>query len=261
MALLISLVILLYISTTSALFFEFLRKRRSLFFKVIPWLLVAALLSHAFLLSNQIIGGVTFNIGAMKLLSLTSLIMLIIALPTYPKHPYSLLALSLFAILSVFLSLTDSSLMLEKQNPMLGIHILLSILAYAILLLAALQALFVFLRDRALKNQSPIFLKRLPPMLRMEAWLFKLLIIGFIFLTLSLLTSLFFYDTLFDHSQIHKTVLSTLAWFFYGGILLARLRYKIRGKRAAKLVLLASLFLLLGATVARVIQEVIFHYR
>ncbi|MDG9729073.1 cytochrome c biogenesis protein CcsA [Ignatzschineria sp. RMDPL8A] len=260
MMILITLIILLYLSSSGCLVTYLKMENNRSCFNIAIGLMLLAMGGHAYLLSTQIFGSSLVNIGAMKALSLTSLIMLIISMPLIKRHVNTALILILFAIVTIFLSLTDSKFAVNTQNPMLGIHILISIIAYAILLLAAIQAVLVYLRDRSLKSHSLSLIKKLPPMLRMERWLFQLVTIGFGFLTLSLLTSLFFYDTWFDKAVIHKTILASTAWVLYGTILVSRYVYGIRGKRAAKFVILSSFVLLLGITVTRVIQEVIFNY-
>ncbi len=215
---------------------------------------------HGFLLSHQILGESYLNIGALKALSLTGFIMMIIVLPKAERHLNSAFAITALALVSVIASAFHSDHAIEPQSIPLGAHIVTSIVAYAILLLAGVQAILILLRDRALKHPKPSFLtKNLPPILRMERWLFQLILIGWVLLTLSLLSSAFFLDLWFTQSTIHKTVLTLAAWFLYGGLLIGHYRYHIRGRRAAKLVLISTLVLLLAITGTRLIQELIFH--
>ena len=130
-------------------------------------------------------------------------------------------------------------------------------IAYAVLLLASIQALLVYLRDRALRRKKSIT-HRFPPIMRMELLLFRLLLIGFIVLTLSLLTSFAFFDQWFSPHFIHKTVLTGLAWVLYGGILFAHHSFGLRGGQAAKFIIMTAIVLLLGITGTRLIQEYMF---
>ena len=65
-------------------------------------------------------------------------------------------------------------------------HILLSILAYSILTIAAVQAVLLYLQDKALKNrQTQGFIQALPPLQLMDKLLFEMLWLGMILLTAS----------------------------------------------------------------------------
>ncbi len=221
----------------------------------------AALIAHAALLSHQIIGfGESIDIGALKALSLTAFIMVLVLFPKIKRLPNTAIALTLFATGAVGLSLFQSQHQINLDSLPLGAHIITSIVSYAILMLAAIQALLIILRDRALKSPKSSFLTRnLPPILRMERWLFQLVTIGFLLLTLSLITSFFFLDHWFTKSTIHKTVLTLAAWFLFGGVMIAHYRYHVRGVRVAKFIIISSLVLLMAITGTRLIQEVIFN--
>jgi len=62
--------------------------------------------------------------------------------------------------------------------------------------------------------------------------LFEMIGAGFALLTLALLSGFAFLEDMFAQHLVHKTVLSTLAWLMFGGLLLGRFRYGWRGKTA-----------------------------
>lgn len=221
--------------------------------------LIPAMILHALILSHQILGDGSLNIGALKALSLTAFIMLIIATPYLQRYINTLVVLTIFAALALFLSAFESENSVQTPNTLLGLHIVTSMVAYSLLLLASVQAVLVYLRDRALKGHTLFLVDRLPPILRMERLLFRLLGIGFALLTISILTSFAFLDLWFTRQFIHKTVLTGLAWLLYGGILASHYFFGIRGRLAAKFVVITSIVLLLGITGTRLIQELIFH--
>ncbi len=220
--------------------------------------------SYLTLISGIVVHGTTLalsdftHISAAEALSLTSLIMLLVLLPYIKRHLNTAIVLTLFAAAMQFFSLFDTNEVgFSTPSAWLSAHILTSIIAYAILLLASIQALLVYLRDRALKQRKSLTHK-LPPIMRMELLLFRLLLIGFIVLTVSLLTSFAFIDQWFSPHFVHKTVLTGLAWILYGGILLAHRFYGLRGRPAAKFILMTAVILLFGITGTRLIQEYIF---
>ena len=115
----------------------------------------------------------------------------------------------------------------------LGMHVLLSILAYGLLTIAALQAFGLLLQDRGLRqHQSPPWIKPLPPLETMEQMLFQLMALGLFTLSLSLLSGLLFVDDLFAQHLVHKTILSSLAWLVFATLLWGRWQFGWRGRKA-----------------------------
>ena len=124
------------------------------------------------------------------------------------------------------------------------IHIVLSILAYGILTLAAVQAGLLSIQESRLRRRRLGSLIRvLPPMARMETLLFQLIGIGLTLLTLSLLSGLLFLDDLFAQHLAHKTVLSCAAWLVFAGLLWGRRQQGWRGRRAIRWTLWGFAFL------------------
>ena len=103
------------------------------------------------------------------------------------------------------------AVLLESFN--IQAHILISILAYSLLAIAALQALLVGYQDWQLKHKHQNQLMRaLPPLQTMEVLLFELIWAGQILLTLSLISGFLFYEDFFAQKLVHKVVFSLLAW-------------------------------------------------
>jgi ABC-type uncharacterized transport system permease subunit len=90
------------------------------------------------------------------------------------------------------------------QNSGLLIHIVLSILAYGLFSLAAIQAALIYTQNKSLKNaiSSPL-LARLPPLLEMEEALFEMLWAGFILLSLAIFSGFLFVDNMLEQHLIH----------------------------------------------------------
>jgi len=72
----------------------------------------------------------------------------------------------------------------------------------------------------------------LPPLFSMEMWLFRMIFVGWVFLSLSLASGLVFLEDLFAQHLVHKTVLSILAWIMFSVLLFGRWRFGWRGSRA-----------------------------
>ena len=111
-------------------------------------------------------------------------------------------------------------------------HVLISVVAYSLLAIAALQALLVGYQDWQLKHKHQNQLMRaLPPLQTMETLLFELIWAGQILLTLSLLSGFLFYEDFFAQKLVHKVVFSTTAWGVYSILLWGR---HFRGWRGIK---------------------------
>lgn len=132
-------------------------------------------------------------------------------------------------------------------NNGLGVHIFISLLAYSMLTLAALQALLLALQNKHLHNHQPGGLIRtLPPLLDMESLLFKLILLGIILLSLGLCSGVLYVDNLFAQHLVHKTILSILAWAVFTGLLVGHWRYGWRGRIAIRWTLSGFFILMLA---------------
>lgn len=129
------------------------------------------------------------------------------------------------------------------------IHISLSILTFSVLVLAALQALFLIWQEWLLRGKKAMFLLQiLPPLQTMEVLLFRLVTLGFILLTVVLITSFCFFTHIFTPPLLNKTILALIAWVVFAILLSGRRIFGWRGPLATRstligvgLVLLVSL--------------------
>lgn len=142
----------------------------------------------------------------------------------------------------------------------IGIHIGVSVGTYALVTIAAVAALAAFLQERALKKKRPTALTRLlPSVADCEELEVRLLVLGEIVLAMGLATgmALQYGETgtllVFDH----KTVLTITAFAVIGGLLAAHYKTGLRGRQAARIVLLAYLLLTLGYPGVKFITDVI----
>jgi len=145
-------------------------------------------------------------------------------------------------------------------EPWAALHIAVALVAYALLIVAALQALVLMGLEKRLHRGLP---ERggdaLPPLLTLESFLFRLVGAGYILLTLTLASGVLFSEQLFGKALTftHKTVFSVLSWFVFGGVLYGRHRYGWRGRAALKGILAGSALLLLAYLGSKFVLEVI----
>lgn len=220
-----------------------------------------ALIFHAFVLYQNIDirGGLDFGFyNSLSLMSWTvSLIVLLAAL----GKPLENLAIIMFPVTALALILEilfpGVHFLLEDAPIGLQVHVLLSICAYSLLTIAALQAALLALQDRQISKKHPASIMRLPPMQLMEDLLIQIIAIGFFLLSLSLATGLMFLNDIFGQHLVHKTVLSILAWLIFGILLWGRWAWGWRGKKAIKWTIWGFLFLMLSYFGSKFVLELI----
>ncbi|MCH1925424.1 cytochrome c biogenesis protein CcsA [Shewanella sp. C32] len=144
-----------------------------------------------------------------------------------------------------------------EHNPEVLVHVVLALMAYSTLVIAALYAVqLLFIQNRLKAKQlkvSPV----LPPLMTVERQLYHLVIIGVILLSLSLATGFIFMDGLFTGPQGHKAVLSSIAWFVYIAMLWQQYTKGVRIKTAVIYTISGAFLLSLSYFGARIVKELI----
>ena len=140
----------------------------------------------------------------------------------------------------------------------LEFHILISILAYSMLSIAVVQAILLYIQDHQLRHKHPGgLIHALPPLETMENLLFSMIGLGFVTLTLSLLSGLFYLDDIFAKEHVHKTVLSFGAWLFFGILLWGRFQFGWRGRTAIRWTIIGFILLMLAYFGSKFVHELI----
>lgn len=144
--------------------------------------------------------------------------------------------------------------------PWLDIHIVSAVCTYGLLTIAAVAGAAVLLQERALKAKRPNgFTHLLPAIAESEGLEVGLLAAAEAVLALGVATGMAAEH--FRHAALlpfdHKTVLSLAAFAVIGAVLLARRRYGIRGRRAARWVLVAYLLLTLAYPGVKFVTDVL----
>jgi ABC-type uncharacterized transport system permease subunit len=141
-------------------------------------------------------------------------------------------------------------------------HVGSSVLAYSVLAVAAGQALLLALQEYRLHHKHPGgFVRLLPPMQTMEHLLFQMLGLGFVLLTISLVTGFLFLDDMFAQHLVHKTLLSLAAWGVFATLLIGRWRFGWRGQTAIRWTLGGFIVLMLAYFGSKFVLELILHRR
>ena len=142
------------------------------------------------------------------------------------------------------------------------VHAAIAILTWAVLCLAALQALLLAWQEHRLRTKRPGgALRTLASLDTQERWLFRLVGVGFFLLSLSLASGFMFVQDMLAQHLAHKTVLSCLAWAMFGALLWGRWRHGWRGQTAVRWCLSGFVVLALAYFGSRLILEVLLDQR
>ncbi|WP_407275097.1 inner membrane protein YpjD [Halothiobacillus sp. DCM-1] len=206
----------------------------------------------------------SLNMSVFNALSAIFWISSLITLISSFKSPVENILLVLLPMTAVSVALAqfapDHSIVMHARNPALDVHILFSLVAYALITLGALQGAMLSWQHRALHSRHPGGLVRLlPPMESVEQLMFRFIGVGFILLTLALATGFLFLDNIFAQHLVHKTVLSVVAWLIFAALLTGRHLAGWRGKTAVHWVLSGYGALVLAYFGSKIALEWIFN--
>ena len=219
---------------------------------------------HTALLADASLGGGGVHLGfAIMLSAIAALSVLVYGVASWRY--------SLGGMQGVVLAMAAGAVLLQgvmgggqfiphSDNPAFRAHLLMSMTAYSLFLMAALHAVFLAVAERALhkpaQKTAPVGML---PLLTIEALLFRLLEIGFAVLTLTLLTGIIFSKQTFGQHLpfTHMTVFGIASWLIFAVLLLGRHRYGWRGQRAIYGTLIGFAMLLLSYIGAQFVFEIL----
>jgi len=141
------------------------------------------------------------------------------------------------------------------------VHVIIAILSYSLLTVGAILSIFILLFEKNLtkKDKAPENFTSNFSLLSMENMLFKIYWFGFILLSITLFSGILFTNEIFGTSIVwnHKTIFSFMAWLSYGAMLLGRVKYGWRGKKAVVISLIAFIFLVLSYFGTKFVLEIL----
>jgi ABC-type uncharacterized transport system permease subunit len=236
------------------------------------WPIAVLVLLHGGVLFLSIFGSGEMRFGFAHALSATFWLAVLILwiegffAPMRGLHPLVLPAAGISALLPVVFH--GGVLALGHNGVALRVHLLVAILAYSLLTIAALHALLMAALDRQLHAATPDqdrpsqrLFRHAPPLLAMETQLFRLITIGFVLLTATVVSGVFFSEAVYGKPLRfeHKTVFAITSWVVFGALVVGRSVFGWRGRIALRWTLAGFALLLLAYVGARFVLEVILH--
>ncbi len=234
-----------------------LSRGRSLFVSLIA---ATGAILHLYMLHGTAFNPGLLNFSFFNSLSVTAWFTVVLLLLVSIARPVLTLGLVVFpssaALVTCALVFAGTGAL--SVEPQLQWHVLISVVAYALLTMAAVQSILVSLQDKRLRAHRPGgLLRALPPLKLMDQVLLQLLIASFLLLTLALITGVVFLDDLFAQRLVHKTALSLLALVLLAVLLIGHFRFGWRGQKAAKMTLGAYIALVLGYFGSKFVKELL----
>lgn len=142
----------------------------------------------------------------------------------------------------------------------IGLHILFSIVSYAVLALSACQAILLLIQHRQLKHGNLHGVMRVfPPIQVMESMLFDTIWLGEALLTVAIVLGFLYVDNLFAQHLVHKTILSLLSWVIFAVLLGGRHLRGWRGLTAIRFTLSGFAILVVAFFGTQLVLEIILH--
>lgn len=231
-----------------------------------PWHHVAigiGLLLHGVMLSKSLFSG-GLNLGLTNALSaIFWLTVLIYWIADFKRELHSLQAFvlppaALFVILQGLIP--ENHLIPYADKPAFMWHLVIAMLAYSLFTFAALHALLMAAAERSLHRKPTLIrLPEFPPLIPMETLLFRIIMLGFILLTLTLVSGIVFSEQLFHQALRlnHKNVFTLISWVIFGALLIGRRQYGWRGKKAIRWTLSGFGILLMAYIGSKFVLEIL----
>jgi ABC-type uncharacterized transport system permease subunit len=225
---------------------------------------LAGLAGHSVLLAGSLPTSAGLNLSLTNVLSLVSWVavaMLLAAAIARPVENLGILVLPVAATLVLLAHwFPGKDILTLAATPAQSAHIVVSLLAYSLLLLATLQGLLLLFQERHLRSHQPGgLLRALPPMQTMETLMFQMIGVGFVLLTLTVASGVLFSEAVFGRPLRfnHHTVLAIAAWVVFGVLLLGHWRLGWRGRIAVRWTVAGFLLLVLGYFGTKFVVEVL----
>jgi ABC-type uncharacterized transport system permease subunit len=228
------------------------------------YLLLPPLALHGWLLYQSVVVGVGLDLGvgnAISLIAWMTVALYWIVSFFYPFEGLQTFVAPMAAVCSLLpLAFASPHPLADTELLAFKTHLAMAMLAYALFTIAALHGILMTLVERRLHSHALAATPpELPPLLTMERLLFRIIIVAFVLLTLTLLSGIVFSEARFGRPLVfnHKTVFAFLSWGMFAALLLGRRFYGWRGRVAVRWVWGGFVALLLAYIGTKFALEVI----
>ncbi len=236
------------------------------------WAILAPFALHSYLLYASLFAATELRFGFSQALSVTLwLTVLIYWLESliYDVKGMQALVLPLAAVCALLPAFFPGpETPAYTQTFIFRMHLLVAMLAYSLFTIAALHATLMTLLERRLHAGKPAGPSgrslagpwaSLPPLMTLETLLFRILTLGFVLLSLTLVSGFVFSEELFGKAARvnHKTVFGVISWVIFAALLVGRHGWGWRGRTALRWTLAGFTALLLAYVGSMFVLQVI----
>lgn len=225
-------------------------------------LLPVILLAHGALLYVSVLGAGDIRLGFGNSVSTIAWLASVMYWLSSQRAPLARIQswVNVFAATGVLLmaAFPETHTIPNSQTLALRGHLLVAFLAYGLLAVAALHAVLMTVLEKQL-HRGALAVEAAPPLLTLEAVLFRTIGAGFVLLTLAVSSGIVFSEELFGQplQLTHKVVLAILSWLVFGGLLLGRHFRGWRGRTALVWTITGFTLLLLAYVGTQFVLEVL----
>lgn len=225
---------------------------------------LAAALLHAAILYFDLRAEHGLNLALTHAVSLVAWVVVALFLAVSLTKPVENLGIFIMPVAAVTVLLEwlwpSPGLRLPEASLLSLAHIIVSILAYSLLSIAVVQSLMLSIQERHLRHKrAGRLFQALPPLETMEGFMFQMISLGFFLLTLTLVSGIFFSESLFGKPLVftHHIVLSIIAWIAFAVLLVGHYRFGWRGRGAVLLTVGGFLLLALAYFGSKFVLEIL----
>jgi ABC-type uncharacterized transport system permease subunit len=222
------------------------------------WVLVAWLLQGVLLLDGLTTEPPRF--GFAPALSVTAwLVAAVYAIESliYPQLPtrWTLSTIGAAAVMLAYIF--PGGAMPASTSVWLPLHLAFGVACYGLFGIAVVHAWFMNHAEKRIRlgkdSQSGL------PLLTLERLTYRFVAAGFVLLSATLVVGMLFGEVVYGHAWRwdHKTVFSVLSWLTFAVLLVGRIGFGWRGRRAANVLYTGSAFLLLAYVGSRFVMEIV----
>ncbi len=216
---------------------------------------IVAWIIHAVICYNNLFDENGWMLTISNSILLVSWLAVLVVLVFKLQSLWIKIPITFFALISFILINNQQTVRPYKDfSWQLDLHISLSMLAYAILVVATLFALSLWVHIKRIKN-SQFNGPNIMSVMDEEKKLFQLIILGWLILTTSLLSGVIFIDNFMAQHLGHKVVFSLLAWLTFGLLILGRLSKGWRGEKLIILTIVGMFALATGYLGSKIVME------
>ncbi len=146
----------------------------------------------------------------------------------------------------------------DPRQSWVSFHSVLGISSYGLFAVAVVHAWLMTRAERQIRQAADPHAG--VPLLTLERLTFRFATAGFVLLSATLLAGFLFSESLYGTAVVkwdHKLVFSVLSWLVFAGLLLGRLRFGWRGRKAVRVLYIGAGLLLLAYVGSRFVVEVV----